>query len=139
MVKYLLDTNVLSEHTRPRPDRRVMQWFETVPEDSLFLSIITIGEIHRGIEKLKRTDRNRAKQLNIWLSHLLGTYRDRILNLSLETAFVWGKLTAEHPQYYHDAFIAATALAQSMTVVTRNVKDFTPLGVELVNPWEAER
>ena len=138
---YVLDTNVLSEARRPAPNRSMLAWLASVPDHRLYISVIVIGEIRRGILIRAKTDQRGAQRLDLWLDELIGNYAfgDRLLQVSLEDALVWGRITAEHRHLPDaDALIAAQALARDWTVVTRNVKDFERTGVRLLNPFEYE-
>jgi toxin FitB len=138
-VKFLLDTNVVSEWTKPRPDAGVVAWLAEADEDRIFLSVITIAEICHGIERLPAGMRRR--RLDVWLTEELPLrFEARLLIVDAETANIWGRVMARGQAAGHmpsamDAFIAATVLQHEMTLVTRNVTDFEPLGVRFVNPW----
>ena len=139
-MNYLLDTCVLSEFTRRKPNEAVVRWVEAVEEQKLFLSAITIGETQRGIERLPES--HRKTELSGWLnSGLIERFGPRILALDAQTLFLWGSLSARMESAGHlmavmDGLIAATALQNSLILVTRNVRDFLPSGVQLINPWE---
>lgn len=140
-MSYLVDTNVMSEFTRPRPDLGVQAWFERTPEHELHLSAITIAELRRGVTRMPAGKRRSA--LGAWLDfEILQRFSDRIVDVDVEIANAWGELMASgekrgivlHPM---DSFIAATAMTRSMRLVTRNTRDFGKLRIELVNPWSA--
>ncbi len=137
---YLLDTNVLSELRKQRKaDRGVQRFFERAAENSdpLYLSVITIGKLRRGIELIRhRGDGTQAARLETWLDVILDEYEEHILGLDADTAQLWGKLRVPHPEHALDKQIAATALIYGLTVVTRNDKDFTQTGVAVLNPFE---
>jgi predicted nucleic acid-binding protein len=135
-VRYLLDTNVVSELKRPSPDPAVRAWYAAVPSESLYLSVVTFGEIRKGIECLRARDRGRADDLVAWLDGLVPAYRDRILPVDRTIADAWGALSAIDDRSAVDAFLAATASVHGLTLVTRNVRDFTSWGVRLLNPFE---
>jgi toxin FitB len=138
-LKYLLDTNVLSETRRPRPDPAVIAFLETTDEDSLFLSVITLAELRRGVDRLPSGRRRSA--LNEWLQNdLIVRFDGRILGIERETADAWGRLMARAERNGRtpavlDVWIAAIAVVHGMTVVTRDVADFTPLSDQVFNPW----
>ncbi|HEX7089914.1 MAG TPA: type II toxin-antitoxin system VapC family toxin [Longimicrobiales bacterium] len=136
---YLLDTNVVSELRKPRRDPGVVQWLAQVPADGLYLSVITIGEIARGIAKQRRTGTEQsishADALQAWLEGLLADYSQRILPVDVAIATRWGRLCDAHPQHPTDMLIAATALDHGLTVVTRNVAHFRPAGVPVIDPF----
>ena len=136
---YLLDTNIISElrkHRRANPG--VQQFFQQATDRQalLFLSVITVGELRRGIELIKhRGDAPQAKLLEDWLILVLEEYRERILDFTTLEAQVWGKLRVPHPENSIDKQIAATALTYDLTLVTRNDRDFIKTGVKLLNPF----
>lgn len=135
-MSYLLDTNVLSEPLKPRPAREVEKWFELVAPDSLYVSVLSLGEIRSGIDRLG--DGKRRTRLLQWLEvELPAWFVERILSVDRMVADRWGHLLATHRQLDPvDALLAATALVHNLTMVTRNVGDFAVAGLELVNPWE---
>ena len=136
-MSYLVDTNVLSEPARAKPDPRVVDWLR-VNESELYISTLTVGEIRRGIERLPAGKRH--DQLLAWLQKLCDCMKGRILTFNLSTAHVWGQLKAGWdgqgitlPSL--DSQIAATAHRHSLTLVTRNTKDFEKAGVRILNPF----
>lgn len=138
-MSYLLDTNVVFELVRPKPDAAVLEWFATTPDNALFLSVLTLGEIRKGVEKL--TDAQRREKLRIWLEHdLLGWFGQRILPIGPEVADHWGRLLAQvgRPLPAIDSLLAATALHHDLRLVTRNTRDFDYAGLEIINPWELQ-
>jgi predicted nucleic acid-binding protein len=137
-VSYLLDTNVLSELVRRRPDARVLRWFQGAPEETLHLSVLTVGELRCGIEGAK--DGTRREKLRVWLERdLAERFSDRLLSITPAVADRWGRLLAEVGRGVPaiDSLLAATALAHGLRMVTRNVRDFRFPGLQVVNPWEA--
>jgi predicted nucleic acid-binding protein len=138
LVGYLLDTNVLSEARRKRPDSNVEAWLATVPEAELYVSVLVVGEIRQGIERLRRRDRSRAVVFETWLSALLGGYADRIIPVTVEVAEEWGRMNVPDPLPVIDGLMAATAKLRGWTFVTRNVADLTRCGVRLLNPFEPQ-
>ncbi|MHB1674500.1 MAG: PIN domain-containing protein [Acidobacteriaceae bacterium] len=138
-MKYLLDTNVISEWTKPRPDVSVVRWLGGAKEDDLFLSVITIGELWHGIERLPQGKRRAA--LAQWVEQdLSARFEERLLGIDERIARTWGVLLAESQQrgramHAVDALLAATALAYSFTLVTRNTKDFVASGIRVLNPF----
>jgi toxin FitB len=138
-VNFLLDTNVVSEWTKPRPDAGVVTWLAEADEDRIFISVITMSELRHGIERLPAGARR--DRLDIWLTEQVPQrFEKRLLAVDAETANVWGRVMAQgqaagRPPGTMDAFIAATVLRHDMTLVTRNASDFDALGVRLVNPW----
>lgn len=134
----LLDTNVVSELWRPGPDAAVLRWFAEQPDDGLFLSVVTVAELRKGIARLPRSRRRAA--LEVAWDTLVESYSDRILAVDIETARCWGEMLAAAERDGRrmnttDALIAATAICSGLTVATRNERDFTASGVDLVNPW----
>ena len=143
MSGFLLDTNVPSELIRVRPDARVTSWLDVQTGEQLFISFVTIGEIRKGFTIL--SDRKRRAYLENWLkSDLLPWFAERILPVTQAIADRWGVLDGESqlrgtPLNTADGMIAATAHDHNLTIVTRNVKDFAGLGVEVFNPWEPDK
>jgi hypothetical protein len=135
-VKYLLDTNVLSELRRTRPNRGVERWYEAAADADMHLSVMTIGEFRKGLARLRRKDPERAAALALWLDHVLVPYESRVLPITPEIANVWGELNDPEPIPVIDAYIAATAIVHDMVLVTRNVKDFQRTGARLLNPFD---
>jgi predicted nucleic acid-binding protein len=139
-MNYLLDTCVLSEFTRHQPAERVIQWMDSMDESKLFLSVVTIGEIQRGIERLPES--HRKNELIAWLNDgLVNRFDRRIVNIDVPGMFLWGSLTVRmesigKPMSVMDSLIVASALHQNMIIVTRNVTHFQSCGVQVVNPWE---
>ena len=138
---FLLDTNVISEPSRPQPDPRVMAWLAAADEDRIFLSVATLAEISRGITRLPAGKRRR--QLEAWLVDDLPVRFDgRILGVDVEVGMAWGRLVARSEFAGHrieaiDALLAATAEQHNLTLVARNVADFATTGVPILNPWSA--
>jgi predicted nucleic acid-binding protein len=134
-MPYLLDTNVLSELRRPRPAPQVVGWLATVPESELYVSVVTLGEIEKGAECLRRRDPARARAIHEWCSALRHHFASRILGVDAETAAHWGRLSGRAPTPpANDAWLAATALAHGLTLATMNGRDFNGLGISLINP-----
>ena len=134
----LLDTNVVSALRRPGRHPRVTRWVVAQQPERLFLSAITIGEIRRGITQQERRNAPFARELAVWLSRLLTLFGDRVLAFDVHAAQRWGRLSASLGRDSVDLMIAAVALEHGLTVVTRNVKDFEPAGVEVINPFGNE-
>lgn len=139
---YLLDTNVISEiRKKNKANPGVRSFFRSAIENQvrLALSVITIGELRRGVELIRhRGDPQQADHLEKWLNMILVDYKNNILDIDEDTAQLWGKLRSPHPQPQHaiDKLIAATALAYDLTVVTRNSKEFLQTGVRVIDPFE---
>jgi len=132
----LLDTVVLSKLRKPQPAAAVVQWLSSQRDNELFLSVVSLGEIERGIEKKRSDDPVFAGALTLWLEDLVRLYGDRILPVTPVIARRWGSLSAQHGNDGADLLIAATALVHGLQVATRNVRHFEPLGVAVVNPFE---
>ena len=136
-MSYLVDTNVLSELRRKQPDARVVTWMEQRPTQALYLSVLTLGEIRKGLERVPEPARKQA--LLDWLEVELPNYFvGRVLAIDAATADRWGRLMAQaaRPLPAIDALLAATALHNDLTLVTRNTKDFAGPDVPLINPWD---
>lgn len=132
---FLLDTNVLSETQRRRPDGAVRQWLRTVDDAQLHVSVLTIGEIRKGVERLRPRDPRRAISLESWLDAMVQSYGDRVLPVDQDAAELWGRLNAPRPLPNVDSLLAATAITRDLTLVTRNVTDVASTGVRIVNPF----
>ena len=137
-MSYLLDTNVLSELRRKRPDTQVVQWVESRPGSVLYLSVLSVGELRRGVEALAASRRRVA--LLDWLEvDLPAFFAGRLLPVDLAVAERWGRLAhATQPLPAVDSLLAATALRYGLTMVTRNVRDFVLQGLEVVDPWQPQ-
>jgi toxin FitB len=134
-VSFLLDTNVVSEVRKQVPDSGVSTWFASVPAGTLFLSVLVVGEIRQGIERLARRDRVQAEVFERWLNQLLEGYDDHILPITGPIAQAWGRLNVPDPIPVVDGLMAATALVNDWTLVTRSIRDFRSTGVRLLNPF----
>ena len=137
---YLIDTNVISEQRKQhKANAGVRRFFQTAIEqdERLYISVVTVGELRRGVELIRyRGDQSQANLLESWLETVLDSYADSILNFTLVEAQVWGKLRVPQPQNAIDKQIVATALTHELALVTRNMKDFTDIGLRLLNPFE---
>ena len=135
-MKFLVDTNVVSEIRKgPRCHESVARWVENTAQSDLFISVITIGEIRRGVERIRRRDSRSADILEAWLFELVAEYEDRIVPIDLEIATEWGRLNVPDPLPVVDGLLAATARVRNLVVATRNVRDIARAGVDTVNPW----
>lgn len=131
---YLLDTNVVSELRKREPHQGVVTWIQAVPEEALYLSAVTIGEIQAGIEITRQQDAEKAEEIETWLDAVAQSYS--VLSVDAPIFRRWAQLTHGRPDHHlEDALIAATALVRELTVVTRNVSDFEPFGAPLINPF----
>jgi predicted nucleic acid-binding protein len=135
-LSYLVDTNVISELRKgQRCDPNVRAWFSPIPEEEIFLSVLTIGEIRKGIESIRLRDQAAARVLDRWLRQLILSYKDRILPVDQEVAERWGEMNVPDPLPVLDGLIAATARVHELTVATRNLRDVARTGVPCVNPF----
>ena len=130
---YLVDTNVLSEARRGSNEART--WLRSIDPATIYLSVITLGEIMKGIAIKLRTDARAAAPLMAWLEQLRHDHGDRILPISDRIALEWGRLAAERPRGMADGLIAATAVVHTKIIVTRNIDDFSDAAVPVINPW----
>jgi toxin FitB len=138
-VGYLVDTNVISELRKgKRADASVRAWFDDVGDEEIFLSVLTVGEIRQGIERIRRRDPVAAARLDSWLSQVVETHRDRLVPVDRLVAEEWGRLNAPDPVPVVDGLLAATAIAAGMTLVTRNVADVERTGVDFLDPFAEE-
>jgi toxin FitB len=136
-LRYLVDTNVISEIGKgSRCNRDVAVWYQSVARDDLCLSVLVIGELRAGIERLRRRDPGRAARLDRSLVLIADMFADRIIRIDRRVAESWGRLNAERRAASVDGLIAATAIVHALTVVTRNVRDFAATGVHVLNPFE---
>ena len=135
-MSYLLDTNIVSETVRRSPNKAVIAWLDRLPGEALFVSVLTLGEIRKGIESL--SDRRRREKLRLWLEHdLPAWFEGRVLPVDLAVADRWGRLLAEvgRPVPTIDSLLAATALHHELRLVTRNAGDFVYPGLQVINPF----
>lgn len=134
---YLLDTNVVSELRKPRPHGAVLAWIASVDDSHLHLSAVTIAEIQAGIEITREQDEAKSAELEAWLDMVAASYN--VLPMDSMTFRAWARLMHRRSEtFYEDAMIAATAQVHDLTVVTRNVGDFRPFGVKVLNPFKAK-
>jgi len=139
-MNFLLDTCVISEIIKPKPAKKVLTWFRKHNEENFYISVLTLGEIHKGIEKTH--DVNRKKKLHLWVEcDLKERFRNRILPVDARVAMIWGQLQGKAEKKGRgmptiDGLIAATGLVFNLVVVTRNISDMEESGVVLSNPWE---
>ena len=136
-MSYLLDTNVISElRKRNRCNHNVADWYSQIDDADLFLSVLTVGEIRRGIENIRRRDEDSASALDAWLAALVAHHGSRILLVTEAIADEWGRMCSPDPLPVIDALLAATAKLHGLTFVSRNVNDVRTTGVPLLNPFE---
>ena len=138
-MSYLLDTNIVSEINRRTPNSGVLQWFDDTEETDLFISVITMGEIRRGIEQIRRRnqmdDERRAARLEQALNALRNDYRGRFIPISKEIAEEWGRMCAVYPNHPVDNLLSATARVHDMTLVTRNIRDVEIHNISCLIPF----
>lgn len=135
-MSYLLDTNVVSETVRRRPNPSVIAWLDELPSEAIFISVLTLGEIRKGVEQL--SDRKRRERLRVWLEQdLPAWFEGRVLAIDRAVADRWGRLLAEarRPLPSIDSLLAATALHHELRLVTRNANDFRYPGLDVIDPW----
>ena len=139
-MAYLLDTNVVSELRKGRRcETAVREWFDALDEGDAYLSVLVVGEIERGIERIRKRDPKSATRLRRWLSNLVTTFEDRILPVTLPIARAWGKMGAPNPIPTVDGLLAATAQVHGLVLATRNVTQVESLDIEWLNPFDAAK
>lgn len=134
---YLLDTNVISETRKSRPDAGVVAFLSAAGSDELFLSVLTLGELRKGVAFKRRTDELAASEIGMWVDGIVSNFGDRILPIDSAIALRWGELSAGRSLPAIDMPIAATALSRGLMLVTRNTRDFESCGAVLFDPWQA--
>lgn len=136
-MSFLLDTNVVSEVRKSNPDAHVHRWIASVPGFELFISVLVVGEIRQGIERLRPRDPRQAAAYETWLAVLRHEYRDRILPVTTDVSEEWGRLNASRPLPVIDGLMAATAIVHDLTLVTRNVAEVAETPARIVNPFQS--
>ena len=136
-IRYLLDTNFVSETRKPRPDLGVLAFFKSNDPNSAFISVLTLGELRKGVaaKKLRDPDPNAASRLAAWVEGLELSFADRILGIDSAIARLWGDWSGQRQRPVVDTLLAATAVAHDLTLVTRNIRDVRGLPVKLLDPW----
>jgi hypothetical protein len=134
-LEYLLDTNVLSETRKKRADAGVIAFLQAAEASSFYISVLTLGELRKGVAKKMREDEYEAKRLADWVDGLEYSFADRILGIDAATARLWGDWSSERPRPVVDTLLASTAVLRGLTLVTRNIRDVRGLPVKLLNPW----
>lgn len=137
-MSFLLDTNVVSEVRRPNADANVLRWFRSVDDSELYISVLVVGEIRQGVERLRRRDPRQAAVYDPWLVTLRDRYRDRIVPIGTEIAEEWALLNVPDPVGVIDGLMAATAKVGGLTLVTRNTAHFARTGVALLDPFQPQ-
>jgi toxin FitB len=133
---YLLDTNVVSELRKPRPNQAVLNWLQSVPDADLFLPAVVLGELQRGVEQLRARDPEKAALVEQWVDQLASS--SEVVSMDARVVRQWARLVERHPgPLVVDAMIAATAAVHGLTVVSRNVRDFERLGATVLNPFSS--
>jgi len=137
-MEYLLDTNVVSEIRRKQRNEQVVSFLDSIHASRLFISVLTLGELRKGVEVKKRSDPAAAELLERWVDGLESSYVDRVLGVDLATARLWGELSADRTRPVIDTLLAATAIVRGMTFVTRNTSDVQGITLRVLNPWSAK-
>ncbi|MBC8049042.1 MAG: type II toxin-antitoxin system VapC family toxin [Chitinophagales bacterium] len=135
MPGFLLDTCVVSESRKKRADPGVMAFLETADPSQLFISVLTVGEIHKGVAKKRLTDEGAADEIAAWAIVIQHNFADHILNVDMRVGRLWGELSGKRSSPVIDTIIAATAIVHGLAVVTRNTRDFVKTDAALLNPW----
>ena len=135
---YLLDTNVISETRKPRADAGVIAFLSAAESAGLYISVLTLGELRKGVAAKRRTDMATGDQLSVWVDGIEANFADRLLSIDAQTARLWGELSARRTLLVVDTLIAATAINHGLTLVTRNIRDIESTGVRLIDPWRAK-
>jgi predicted nucleic acid-binding protein len=137
-LRYLLDTNILSETRKRQVDSRVTSFLQNAEPSALYVSVLTLGELRKGVAQKKRSDPSpdAARKIGAWVDGLEFSFADRILGIDAAAARLWGEWSAERPRPVIDTLLAATAVVHGLTLVTRNTDDVRDLKVKLLNPWD---
>ncbi|MDX2145409.1 MAG: type II toxin-antitoxin system VapC family toxin [Rhodospirillaceae bacterium] len=136
-MKYLIDTNVISEIRKgPRCDPHVTAWYQTVEPETLYVSVLVLGEIRKGIERAKPKNLEYANRLGEWLGRLPSVFSERVMPIDAAIADEWGRMSAGRTLAVIDGLLAATAKVHGMTLVTRNTSDVMNLGIDVLNPFD---
>jgi len=135
-LQYLLDTNVLSETRKKNADQRILEFLSTAEPAALYISVLTLGELRKGVALKARSDPGAAKRIGDWVDGLELGFADRIIGIDGRTARLWGELSAERPRPVVDTLLAATAVVHELTFVTRNTSHVKDIKVRVLDPWE---
>jgi predicted nucleic acid-binding protein len=138
-MSFLLDTCVISELIKPKPDQNVLQWFNGCDEEQIFISSLTLGELQYGIDVLSAG--RKKKDLIIWFNNIIETYKDSTISITDSISIRWGRERAQHRIHginlsVIDGLIACTAVEYNLILVTRNISDFKMINIEILNPWD---
>ena len=134
-IRYLLDTNILSETRKKRAEERVLAFLSNVTPTAFYLSCLSLGELKKGVALKRKSDPSAAKAIAGWVDGLETNFADRILGVDTESAKLWGEWSAQRPRPVVDTLLAATAVVHNLVFVTRNVSDIQGLPVKVLNPW----
>jgi predicted nucleic acid-binding protein len=134
--QYLLDTNVLSETRRKQADERVISFLSAAEPSALYISVLTLAELRKGVALKHRSDPDAARKIASWVDGLEFSFGDRILGIEAATARLWGELSAERPRPVVDTLLAATAIVHELTFVTRNTSDVQDIKLKVLDPWK---
>jgi len=134
---YLLDTNVLSETRKKKPDTGVIAFLQAADSSALYISVLVLGELRKGVIEKKRSDPAAAQSLATWVDGFEWSFTDRILGIDAAIARLWGEWSGERPRAVVDTLLAATAMQHKLTLVTRNVRHVRGLPIKVLNPWKA--
>lgn len=136
-MTYLIDTNIISEVRKgAKCDVNVAAWYDSIDDADIFLSVLVLGELRKGVERARRSDPAQARALEKWLDTVVETFAERILPIDLAVADEWGRMAAKRAVSTVDALLAATAKVHGITLATRNTSDVADLGADFVNPFE---
>jgi hypothetical protein len=135
-LQYLLDTNVLSETRKKQSDQRVISFLSTAEPSALYISVLTLGELRKGVALKRQSDNDAAKKIAAWVDGLEFSFADRILGIDAATARLWGELSAQRPRPVVDTLLAATAIVHELTFVTRNTGDVRDIDLKRIDPWK---
>lgn len=139
-MSWLLDTNILSELRKgARCNSQVAEWFAELQDEEIHLSVLVLGEIRRGVERIRKTDARAAQSLERWLVRLATDYGERIIPIDLRVAEEWGRMSVSRPRSAVDSMLAATAKIHDLTLATRNVKHVVGLGARYMNPFDGTK
>jgi toxin FitB len=135
-LQYLLDTTVLSETRRRQADEQVISFLSEADPSTIYISVLTLGELRKGVARKSQTDPESAKRIGSWVEGLERSFSERILGIDSAIARLWGELSAQRPRPVVDTLLAATAVVHELTLVTRNVSDMHDIPVNVLDPWK---